>query len=323
MIKKAVAVIFLLFFCVSGALHAEPDASDFAAAVVALESTVKPNARTGATLGSTRSGSAVIIDASGLLVTVGYLVLEAAQVEVTFNDGSRAPAEVVVNDHATGLALLRTQLPEGMVAMALGDSSIVGIDDDAVVLPHGGTANAHVTRIARAREFAGSWEYLLDRAFYTSPATRSFSGAALINRDAELIGIGSLLLSDINADNTSPSVSGNLFIPIEHLRSGFGTLLTGGQTVEKRAWLGVTLNESIPDLKIVRVAEESPAAAAELQVNDAVLAVNSQRVYKMADLYRTLWSAGNSGSNIELLIVREGQVITTTVTTADRHDWLR
>lgn len=323
MIRILISFFAASLLCCSIKGYAEPDATRFAAAVVELNTLVKQNARTQATLGSNRSGSAVVIDASGLLVTVGYLVLEASQVDVTFNDGTTRAAEVIVNDQATGLALLRTQLPLGTVSIPLGDSSLIGIDQDVVVLPHGGTDNAHVTRVAGVREFAGSWEYLLGRAFYTSPATRAFSGAALINRDAELVGIGSLLLSDISAGNNSTPVSGNLFIPVEHLREEFGTLLTGRQTAENRPWLGVTLNESIPDLKIARIADDSPAAQADLQVNDAVIALNNKRVYKMADMYQTLWSASNSGTAVELLIEREGQLVTKTVVTADRQKWFK
>ncbi len=323
MIKRLISVLPVFLLCVVLSAKAEPTASVFASAVVQLNAVVKPEARTIPALGRQRAGSAIVIDASGLLVTVGYLVLEAEEVTVTFADGSSSQARVVVNDEASGLALLRTTLPESVKAIPLGDSTIVGIDQDAVVISNGGTENAHVTRVASIREFAGGWEYLLERAFYTAPATRSFSGAALINRDAELIGIGSLLLSDISAGTSSMSQSGNLFIPVEHLRSNFGKLLTGQQSVKVRPWLGMTLKDALPDIEITRIALDSPASEAGLKPADTLIAINNQRVNATADFYRKLWSTGNAGTSVELLISRRGELQTITAVTATRASWLR
>lgn len=317
-------LLILLVLSTSNVLaEAEPTAADFAATVVKLDAVIKDDGRTLATLGKERSGSAVVIDASGLLITVGYLVLEAEQVNITFAGGDTAPADIVVNDTATGLALLRVELPENTSSMTLGDSTVLGVDQDVVVLRHEGTASAHVATIASTRGFSGSWEYHLDRAFYTSPATRSFSGAALVNRDAELVGIGSLLLSDIYPRSDQRTASGNLFIPIEHLRKNFGRLLAGKPTAENRPWLGVTLNEVVPDLQVVRVADDSPAARAGIQSKDSIIALNESRVYKMSDFYQALWDAGKAGVEIELLIARGTAIHRIPVTSANRREWLR
>ena len=325
LMMRSFACRFLLILLYVGVapLRAEPSAADFATAIVKLDAVIAPGARTLPTLGSERSGSAVVIDASGLLLTVGYLVLEAEQVLITFADGTTAEAEIIVNDIATGLALLRTDLPVGTSSIVLGDSTRLAVDQDVVVLQHGGTGTAHVATVVSARDFSGSWEYHLDRAFYTVPATRSFSGAALINRDAELVGIGSLLLSDVYSRSDSRSASGNLFIPVEHLRKNFGQLLTGNTTAQNRPWLGVTLNETLPDLEIVRVAEDSPAATAGLQADDAIIALNDVRVYKMADFYKALWNAGVAGDTFELLIARDRNLRQIEVISADRERWFR
>ena len=319
---KRTVVIFLFLWALPSWALAQSTVAQFAQTVVRIDATIKPSARTIDILGFQRSGSGVVVDATGLIVTVGYLVLESSEVLITFGSDNTVPAEVVVNDTATGLALLRAELPSDVVPLSLGDSHAMSVEEDVVVLPYGGTDAAHVTRIADIRSFAGSWEYLIDRAFYTAPATRMFSGAALINRDAELIGIGSLLLSDISAGRAARSINGNMFIPIEHLRSNLGQLLSGNPSVAPRPWLGATLNESVPDLEIVRVADESPAAVAGLQASDKIIAIDNIRVTDMAGLYQRLW-AGNVGDTVSLLVAREDKVMPVVVTTADRSDWFR
>ena len=57
--------------------------------------------------GTERSGSGILIAPSGLVLTIGYLILEADQVEVTDSSGRSLPASVVAYDHATGFGLLR------------------------------------------------------------------------------------------------------------------------------------------------------------------------------------------------------------------------
>jgi S1-C subfamily serine protease len=50
---------------------------------------------TGAYLGSEREGSGAVIDADGLVVTIGYLVTEAMAIDVTAGDGKTVPASLV------------------------------------------------------------------------------------------------------------------------------------------------------------------------------------------------------------------------------------
>ena len=321
--KNRVGLLIVLVLACCQIAMAEPSATDFSRAIVGVETKIAADGRTVDTLGSTRRGSAVLIDASGLMVTIGYLVLEAETIEITLDTGETLAAELVANHHLTGLALLRAALPEDIQPIPIGRSEDVGVDQDVVVLKHGGPQNAHVARIGSTREFAGSWEYYLDRAFYTTPATREFSGAALLDRDARLVGIGSLLLSDIFAGVARASRSGNLFVPIEHLSMHLGSLLTTGPVnTDSRPWIGVTLNEGVSDLQVVRVAAESPSAAAGIQAEDALIAINNKRVSTMRDFYQSLWQSGDAGVEIQLLVSRGGQLRTVDVVTASRDNWL-
>ncbi len=303
----------------------EASADEFASAVVRIDSVIAANGNTVSRLGATRSGSAVVIDASGLLVTAGYLVLEAESVLASFNSGEKVNAEILANDLDSGLALLRVALPEGISAMPVGNSASTIEGDSAVVLSFGGTAQATVTTLSSVRPFIASWEYGIERAFYTSPPHRAFSGAALVNRDAELIGIGSLLLGNIYPDRDDlrfQPASGNVFIPVELLTANLGSLLTGS-TIDSRAWLGVYLQDGEGEVVIQSLASSGPAQLAGVQPGDQVLAINRFRVQSMAQLYNTLWAAIRPGDPVTLTLVRDGRINEIEVVSGSRGHWLR
>jgi S1-C subfamily serine protease len=77
----------------AGAAEASP--AERLAAVVHVRAEVPRDARTADTLGTERRGSGVVIDADGLVLTVGYLILEAMAIDVVTADGTRVTASLV------------------------------------------------------------------------------------------------------------------------------------------------------------------------------------------------------------------------------------
>ena len=71
-----------------------------------------------------------------------------------------------------------------------------------------------------ALPISGYWEYLLDEAIYTAPATVNWQGAALINKEGKLLGVGSLVVND--AIGGKGQVPGNMFVPIDLLKPILG-----------------------------------------------------------------------------------------------------
>src|SRR5512141_882714 len=84
---------------------------DAANAVVGVKVKALPNARSNESLGQERVGSGIIIPRDNLVLTIGYLILEADQVEITDSAGQKVPATVVAYDHATGFGLLKPMAP--------------------------------------------------------------------------------------------------------------------------------------------------------------------------------------------------------------------
>ena len=89
-------------------------------AVVGVQVVAVDEARSARTLGRNRQGSGVLISADGLVLTIGYLVLEAEQVELLRDDGRPVPARVVGYDVATGFGLVQALAPLGLEPVPLG-----------------------------------------------------------------------------------------------------------------------------------------------------------------------------------------------------------
>src|SRR5258705_2071586 len=84
---------------------------ELVAAVVRIKTYINPDGQTVQSLGREREGSGIVIDEDGLILTIGYLMVEAHAAEVTINEGRTVAAAVVGYDHETGLGILRTPQP--------------------------------------------------------------------------------------------------------------------------------------------------------------------------------------------------------------------
>src|SRR4051812_45795266 len=102
-------------------------------AVVRVKTSIEPDGRTVATLGRKREGSGVLIDNNGLVLTIGYLVVEARTAEIGLQDGRMIPATVVGYDHETGFGLLRAIVPPKVPPLELGSSADLRVGDPVLV----------------------------------------------------------------------------------------------------------------------------------------------------------------------------------------------
>ena len=106
----------------------------------------------------------------------------------------------------------------------------------------GGEGGVSVATVVSRRPFAGYWEYLIDGAIFTAPPRVDHSGAALINQDGELVGIGSLFVMD--AMTPGERLPGNMFVPIDLLKPILAEMIaTGRQKAGRRPWIGVNTVE--------------------------------------------------------------------------------
>jgi S1-C subfamily serine protease len=312
----------LMVSALSSSAEPEFDLDEVLQAVVAVDSVIPGNARTANSLGTERAGSGVVIGADGLIVTIGYLILEASSATVTFADGSKEPVEIVAYDHNTGFGLLRPVRPVALDPLPLGDSSAVRASDPVLVVSHGGVAGAMPAMVESRRTFAGYWEYLLDDAIFTAPPHPRFGGAALIGVQGRLLGIGSLVVGDARvADEPVP---GNMFVPIDEIKPILEALVEEGRSpLPSRPWLGLYIQEVRGHLLVTRVADDGPAAKAGLEGGEIVLGVNGDEVESLADFYRKVWADRTPGDTVSLVVARRSGLDTLTIESADRYQWLR
>lgn len=300
----------------------EPGPDELIAGIVRIKTKAVPGARTAPFLGSTREGTGVVIDAQGLVLTIGYLIVEADSVEVTGTDGRTVPATVVAYDHATGFGLLRPTLPLAARPIELGNAAELAEKEPVVILPHGGQDAASLAFVVSRRPFTGSWEYLLDSAIFTSPPTPNWSGSALINRRGQLVGIGSLFVR--NSAEDDEALPGNMFVPIDLLKPILRDLIASGRpSAPARPWLGLSTEEVQGRLFVTRVSEDGPAARAGVKRGDIVVGVGDEPVSAQAEFYRKVWRAGPAGVEVRLKVLQGASVNEVHLKSIDRLDWFK
>ncbi len=278
-----------------------------------------PDARSRTTLGGEREGTGIVIDSSGLILTIGYLVQEAESVEVAATDGRAVPASVIAYDFTTGFGLLRAVKAPSVRPIAFGDSATIPDREPVLIVGFDGVAPAFV--VSR-RPFAGYWEYLLDEAIYTAPATVNWQGAALINKEGKLLGVGSLVVGD--ALGGRGQVPGNLFVPIDLLKPILGDLIAQGRSSSKpRPWLGISTQDLQGKLIVTRVSPDSPADQAGLANGDIIVGIRGEQVQGHTDFYRKLWASGDAGADVVLDVLKGTEVKKLEVHSMDREKYLR
>jgi S1-C subfamily serine protease len=312
----------LLAFTLLVAPQALAAPADVVGAVMGLRAQVPPEARTVDTLGRERIGTGLLIDGSGLVVTIGYLILEAAAVDLFDHEGKQIAADIVAYDHDTGFGLVRARQPLQAKPIPLGNSTAAKVGDPLLVISRVGRLSGTQAKLVDRRELAGYWEYLLPDALLTRPPYPEFAGAGLIDTEGRLVGIGSLAVGDAAArDVPSP---GNMFVPIDALKPILGDLLAFGRREGgSRPWLGVYAREAGDHIVVTGVAEDGPADQAGIAPGDEVRSVAGEPVRSLAEFYRKIWSLGQAGVKVAVGVTRNTRPLDLTVNSIDRMRWLK
>ncbi len=310
------------------------DPKSFAAvAARVLPSVVSVNVSGG---GQSDTGSGVIIRSDGYVLTNNHVVSAAAgggSVEVTFNDGSSAPAKIVGTDQPSDLAVLKVA-KTGLAAATLGRSSDVHVGDPvlAVGSPLGlsGTVTSGIvsalnrpvnTTDQQANPFQGPSTPTVINAIQTDAAINpGNSGGALVNASGQVIGINSAIASlGSSVGGQSGNIGVGFAIPIDQARSIASQLMASGHATHPM--LGVSLadattNSGQSEALVQAVQAGSPAAKAGLRAGDVIVAIDGQRVGS-ADAVIAAVRTHSPGDRVRLTVLRGGSQETMTVTLAE------
>ena len=272
---------------------------DVLASVVSLRARVPDEAFSASILGTEREGSGVVID-KGLILTMGYLVLEADEVWLRTHDGGAVAGHPLAACPVTGFGLVQAlgRLEAPPVAPASGP---VKMGDHLVLAASGGINGAMMARLVAREPFAGYWEYVLDEALFTAPAHPRWGGAACLDTDGRLVGVGALMLQRTPANDTS-----NMVVPIETLNPVMDGLIRKGRAPGPvRPWLGLYAQDADGGVIVAGIVRDGPADRAGIEPGDIVATVGDVPVGDLIDLWRQVWGCGEAGVEVPLTIIRE------------------
>jgi serine protease Do len=275
------------------------------------------------------SGSGVIFDASGLVLTNSHVVFGRQNVTVTLDDGTILPAELVGTDVLFDLAVLRIPSPRSgaLPAAPLGVSERLRVGEEVLAIGNPFGLDQTLTRgvvSAINRILPNTPLSLREPLIQTdTPINPGNSGGPLLNRCGEVIGITTAIMPDAQSIGFA--------IPIDLVKAALPLLVAHGRII--RPWLGVQghlvgrslrelLRIPLTDGLLIEIVEPgSPAEAAELRGGQIDLTIDGQAVLvggdiitavngevvdtpeKLADAMRDL----TVGATIRLTVFREGQ----------------
>jgi S1-C subfamily serine protease len=311
-----------------------PDPADYGfelaqalGAVVSLKSRVPADAFSARTLGTEREGSGVVIRGDGLVLTIGYLVGEAESIWITTAGGRVVPGHALAQDFETGFGLVQALGRLDSTALDLAPAGMPETGANAILAaaPRPGArdlSGAVACSVVAKEPFAGYWEYLLEEALFTAPAHPAWGGAALIDGEGRLAGIGSLVLQ--HRDPKGRRLDLNMCVPVALLHPIMDDLLAYGRVNKPpRPWLGVYAADQEEGIVVASVATKGPAERAGLRAGDRILGLDGGEAADLASLWRALWSRGPAGVRVTVEAERDGRRLSVPVSSADRASFLK
>jgi S1-C subfamily serine protease len=317
-VKYIFSVLFLLCSSNSYAGITKEKIERFYESIVSVRSIVPPEARTAASLGVEREGNGVAIDENHIL-TIGYIVMESESIEIGLSNGRRLPAKLVGYDHTSGFGIIKSVVPLKMPALQLGNSDNISSKQDLLILPSPNRGVGSIVRSVSRRPFTGWWEYFVESPIYTTPPNGLWAGAPILNENGEILGIGSLFVSESVPGISSP---GNMSVPINLLKPILEDLKSSGRRKSKiQPYLGISSDDSNDQVIVTRVSKGGPAFQAGIRPQDVIMTINGSQISNLKSFYEEIWKSGEAGVTIELSVLRSGSIMTFDVKTVDRLDY--
>ncbi|MBE9559956.1 MAG: trypsin-like peptidase domain-containing protein [Proteobacteria bacterium] len=250
------------------------------------------------------SGSGVIIQSNGYIITNYHVIKQHDEIRVRLSDGRVAKAELIGSDPDTDIAILKinyknlpslkiadmSQLKVGDIVLAIGDPFAIGQSVTQGIISATGRYSER-TRISQ-----NTYENFIQTDAAVNPGN---SGGALINTQGEIVGINSNILT-----NTDSFQGISFAIPIDIAQQVAKEIIENGQVV--RGWLGVEGQEltsnilrtididSLHGILITEVDKGGPGDLAGLKSGDIITGINHQDILSTNDILNMI-AAGRPG----------------------------
>ena len=266
------------------------------------------------------TGSGVIVDSEGLVVTNQHVIEGMTDVKVALSDKREFDADIVLRDPKTDLAVLRLRGVHGLPVIELGNSDVIEVGDLALAIgnPFGvgqTVTSGIISALSRSQVSSSDYQLFIQTDAAINPGN---SGGALVDVSGRLIGINTAIYS-----KTGASVGIGFAIPVNMVKVVVASARQGSKIV-RRPWFGARMQPVTPDLAeslglerpvgalIVSVVENGPAADAGLKAGDVILTLDGQPV-EDADGFGFRLATKAIGDRVEIKINRSGKMQTLTV----------
>ncbi len=271
----------------------------------------------------TGSGSGVIINEDGYILTNYHVISERDEIRVGLNDGKVAIAELIGSDPDTDLAVLKID-QQGLPALSIADISKMQVGDIVLAIGDPFSIGQTVTQgiisaTGRTRVSKNTYENFIQTDAAINPGN---SGGALINTRGEIIGINS------NIYSSTGNFQGISFaIPIDLAQKVATQIIQYGFVV--RGWLGVEGQEltskilqtvdinSMHGILITDVDKDGPGDVAGIIRGDIITRINQQDILSTNDIINMI-ADGQPGDEFMIEGIRERQSFTTKATLGQR-----
>jgi len=269
------------------------------------------------------AGSGFILSPEGFIVTNSHVVHGMEEISVALPDGRGFKAQLVGEDQATDIALIRIYAPD-LKAVSLGDSSKLKVGQLAIAIgnPFGFqyTVTAGVIG-ALGRSLRSSTGRLIDNVIQTDAALNpGNSGGPLVNSRGEVIGINTAIILPAQgicfavASNTAQYVVGKLLTEGKVRR---GYLGIGGQVVNLNQRIIAFNHLNVRSgILIQSIEPDSPAFHHDLLTGDVIVGFNNNSIAHIDDLHRLL-DEKTIGREVKLNILRSGRLMQVKVIPAE------
>ncbi len=265
------------------------------------------------------TGSGFIFTPDGFVLTNSHVVHQSTQLDVTASDGREFKAQLIGDDPASDLAVIRIN-GESLQPVKLGDSQQVRVGQVAIAIgnPYGfqTTVTAGVVS-ALGRSLRTDSGRLVDNVIQTDAALNpGNSGGPLVNPRGEVIGVNTAMILPAQglcfaiAVNTAKFVAGQL---MQHGRVKRSVIGVGGQDTPLRRQLVRYHNlPSESGILVVSIEPHSPAQRAGLIEGDVIVGFGDQTIGGIDALHRLL-THEQVGRRVPLTILRRNDKLTLTI----------
>jgi putative serine protease PepD len=281
------------------------------------------------------TGSGLIVDKRGYILTNNHVVENADSLEVTLADKSKAPAKLIGRDPNNDLAVIQINVPkEKLTPLRLGDSNQLQVGQMAIAIGNPFGLDRTVTKgvvSALGRSLKADTGRQIRNVIQTDAAINpGNSGGPLLNSRGEVIGINTAIFTP-----SGGSVGIGFAIPVNTAKKLLPQLIARGRV--SYPWLGISGMDITPDLvralnlsakegvMIAQVVPGGPAARAGLRGaqrrvrvrnfmvavgGDIILALDGQKISSVDDLTAFLDERKKVGDEVRVDVLRDSKQMT-------------